>query len=199
MYRFLAVALAIVLSGCFSAYYEKHVKGNEKSPLFKVPVDSKFVLNQELTVKPKRKWVHFQNAKILRRQDVNRYIPYCALELHTKKDIAQRVTPDRFVVHKVFHEDIFYVAQGERVQVAQLDQSNGQTYQAIAMVMELFSEKQPDVLKLICVEWGLPQDIAYITIRMIRRILSDIFILELADASARPGPRIRRESPGPGY
>ena len=191
MQRYLVIALAVLLSGC-QAYYEKHVLGNEKSPVFQVPVDSTFTLHRALTVSPHRKRVYFQNATIVRRQDVNEYHTYCGLELHTEKGITQRVNPDKFVVRKVYQDHIFYVAQGERLHVAQRDNSNGEGYRAVAMVMELLSQQQPDVVKMLCVEWGMPQDIAYITIARIRQILGDILTLDLATASRKPGPKVRR-------
>lgn len=204
MPRSISVILVLFLSGCavLSDFHQRQ-QGNENSTYYTVAVESKLVLNRRLTVPAKKNRLYFQHAQILAFEDVNEFQPYCALHLHTKKDVPQAINPDEFVVHKVFQEHLFHLAGfpiGSPIRLAQLeDRDGGMTYEVVATVMDLLSEGQPDVLRMTCAAWGLPQDISNLTIQKIRQSLGDIFTLQLANKSVEPSRKIRRESEGSGY
>ncbi|NIO40864.1 MAG: hypothetical protein GTO41_12185 [Burkholderiales bacterium] len=54
--------------------------------------------------------------------------------------------------------------------------------------MELHSETQPDVVRMTCARWGVPQELSNVTVAGIRKSLGDIVTLELADARASVAP-----------
>ncbi len=172
-----AFAAVAFLTACAN-YYARHIYGNEESPGFKVPVDSRFVLTRSLTVPAGSDRIFFQGGRLSRWYEVNLHLPYCVLKLHAKKDVPQIVHPDTFVVQKAFWETVYQLAA---LQLAQLWPEDGMMdYRVVVLVMELYSERQPDVRRLTCGEWGLPRDIANITVSMIRRLLAEWFTLELA-------------------
>ncbi|MFQ6022174.1 MAG: hypothetical protein ACE5NW_05580 [Acidiferrobacterales bacterium] len=202
MMRFATLALMIiVLAGCQAfTNFNQRFYGNEESPYFSVSVDSTLVLKQELTVPAKNASVWFQRGRAVTQfYEVHKYNPYCRLTLDTKRDVPQTIQPDEFVIRRVGQRDEFTV-DGGFIQVAEIPRDGGfEAFQVKATRMELRSESQPDVVRLTCASWGLPQDMSHVTIREIRQTLGDIFALQLFTRSAGATPRIRRESEGSSY
>ncbi|MFQ5993918.1 MAG: hypothetical protein ACE5K1_02390 [Acidiferrobacterales bacterium] len=189
---------ALLVSGCQN-FYQEHVFGNENTPYFKVPVGSKFTLKRELSVPAKSDSVYFQQQEIRLWYNVNIWLAYCVLKTHTKKDVPQTIKPDTFVVQKVYW-DWYYQLALAPIQVAQMDRDGGiMEYRVVTMVMELFSESQPDVVKLICGQWDFDPDMPHMSIRIMRHELKDVFSLEVAlkqDTLVQPR---RRQTQGSEY
>ena len=116
-------------------------------------------------------------------QDTNEYLAYCALQTRTRKDTAQTIKPDEFVVEKNHRQTIYQLALGKPLVLAQMDGGGGGVmgYRVLVTVMELLSTSQPDVTRLTCGKWDLPPDVPHITIRDKREELGNIFRLVLAD------------------
>jgi hypothetical protein len=141
-----ACALLILwLAGCQGSLVQ--IEGDENSRDFRIPVDSKLVLQQDLWVPARSDRLYFQKGKVLLFQNVNEYLPYCALSLY--------------------------------VMVAGLTPGGGMTYQVVAILLELRSVKQPDIIRMTCANRGLPQDLAHLTLGQMRESLGDIFLLEM--------------------
>lgn len=196
--RHLAAFVGIVLTACQPVYL-KDGTPNENSPHFDVPVDSRLVLNRELTVPQHQRYLYFQHGRAMNFQDVNQYLPYCAIELHTKRSTPQSIKPDTFAIHKVDRRYQYSLARAA-LEVAQIrDRGNGDPWSVIATLLELSSEKQQDVIRLVCAHWGVPQNMSYLTVADIRRSLGELFTLQLAQPGAKPPAPARRERERPGY
>ncbi len=78
----------------------------------------------------------------------------------------------------MYRQYLFDLAMGP-VMVAELTPGGGLTNQVIATLLELRSVQQPDVVRMTCANWGIPQDLAHLTLGQIRESLGDIFVLEL--------------------
>lgn len=174
-----ALLLVALLAACETAY--KDGLPNERSAEFQVPVDSKLVLRRNLEIEPGQASAHLQDGKLLPWYHVNQYAPYCALALQARRDVAQSVGPDDFVVRKVSQRFLFTLAQARPVRT-QRERSDAMTYEVLATVMQLHSARQPEVRALTCASWGLPQGGSYLTVEQIRRALGAYFTLELAVA-----------------
>jgi hypothetical protein len=165
---------------------------NEASPYFTVPVDSRLVLRQAVTVPAGDDHVFFQRGRAMRWNEVNIYGTYCSLRLAVRRDIPQTINPDEFVVRKVSQERRFRLAHAPasgRIQVAALGRTSvaaidtedsGFTYEVLATVMSLQSSRQPDVSELACADWSTPQGVTPISVRRIRQALGDRIELQLA-------------------
>ena len=176
------VVVGVFLAGCLG-YYDRHIYGNEKSPYFKVPVDSRLALDQELIIPANTDRIYFQHGQVRSFQDTNEYLAYCALQMRTRKDTAQTVRPDEFVVEKSYRQTIYQLALGEPLLLAQVGGGGDgvMEYRVMVTIMELLSTSQPDVIRLTCGKWDLPPDAPHITIRDMREELGNIFRLVLAD------------------
>ena len=171
------LAVVAFLAGCQS-FYRDHIHGNENSPYFSMPIESRVVLKQELEIPTRSDRVFFQGGKIVPIRQVNRYLPYCHLEMDVWKERPQRVDPDSFVVRRVYDELRFQLAV-HHVRLAQLDRG-GNDFQVLAKVHELASERQPEVRFLVCADWGPIPDSERVTISTMREQLGGYFELQLA-------------------
>jgi hypothetical protein len=191
MKHIVVILFAAVLAACQPAF----INGvpNEASPYFTVPLDSKLVLRQALTVPAGEGSVYFQRGRVVRWSEVNVYGTYCSLKLSTKSSAPQTISPDELVVRRVSEERRFRLTRSSpRVQVAALGRipvasidtdDSGFTYEVLATVMQLQSARQSDVTEMACADWSTPQGITPISVRKIRQTLGDWFDLRLAPVS----------------
>lgn len=183
--------LVALLAACETAY--KDGVANERSPWFFVPVGSKLVLHRNIEIPSGQGSAYLQDGKLLPWYHVNQYAPYCALARQAPQDVAQRVSPDDFAVRRISQRSLFTLAAtqaGALRHAATMDRdSNGMTYEVLATVMDIQSERQPEVRALICASWCLPQGLTCLTVENIRRALGSYFTLQLnlqGAASAMP-------------
>jgi hypothetical protein len=181
--RIILLICAMLLVGCQPAYL-KDGRPNENSPYFEVPVESKFVLQQKLTIPPYSRHIFFQHGQAMPFYEVNEFIHYCALTLHAQRKVPQIVKPDTFVVIRVYREYLYQLASAAVMLAQAVNSEDGETWHVLATQMELQSKNQPDVVRMTCAGWGLPQELSNVTVADIRRSLGDIVTLELADISA---------------
>ena len=168
--------LIIWLTGCQGSLLQ--MEADENSRYFRIPVDSKLILQQALVVPARSDRLYFQKGRVSQFQYVNEYLPYCALSLYAKKDAEYRIAPDTFIVRKMHRQHLFDLAMAPPL-FAQLEPGGGMTYQVVATLMEIRSVKQPDVIRMTCANWGIPQDIAHLTLGQMREALGDWFLLKL--------------------
>ena len=176
------ILVGLLISGCSTSGQNPRWYGNESSSNFRVPVDSELVLNRELIVVPRSQRVFFQRGRVLaRHHEVNRYQPWCVLRLDRRRDVEVRITPDEFAIRDVRRQYLNRVALLGPIQVAQRRRTGtSAAYEVFASLMELRSERQPDVANLACTRWRRPTNSFHVTIRNIRETLGDVFSLELA-------------------
>ncbi len=203
MGRLIIIALAVLLTSCHG-YYQKHVYGNEESPYFFVPVDSSVELKTPVTIPADTDHVFFQDSKVKTVHEVNRYLPYCELQVSAARSAAQTIQPGEFVVFKVYQLRRNYLVQrggfvrtGTGLTGMRDDADGSEDFELVVTVLELYSEQQPHVDRVLCAEWGLPQDMSFVTIRMIREQLAGYMDLKLytggepASRTPIPAERLR--------
>jgi hypothetical protein len=197
--RVILLISIMLLVSCQPAYL-KDGRPNEDSPYFEVPVDSKLVLNQTLTVPAYARNVFFQRGQVLPFYYVNEFIDYCALTVYAQKQVPQTIKPDTFVVTKVYREYLYQLAQASLMVAQAFQDDDGESWYVLATQMELQAKNQSDVIRLTCAAWGLPQDISNVTVAGIRKSLGQIATLELADIKAphtgATGGQPRRQDSG---
>lgn len=189
MQIFSILLLATLVTGCHG-YYQSHIYGNENSPYFQVPVDSMLVLTKPVTIPANTEHVFFQNNKLTPIRDVNRYLPYCEIQVSAARSSEQIIEPDEFIIFKVYQLNKFQLAKGGSfVRAGMKDDADGEDFEVVATVMELYSERQPHVRRLLCAAWGLPQSMSFVTVRMIREQLTGYFDLRL-QMGDQPAPKV---------
>lgn len=184
MYRKIitCAALAALLSSCQTPSY----RGNENSPYYVVPTGSRLTLSQALTIPPGELAVYMQNGRVLRNAEVLHDSPFCKFELYGLSGAARTVQPDEMVITRSAQARSRGVAAlpAPRTVAALGDfmlASNGDlpSIEAFSTQMDLRSDKQPDVFRLTCAQWGLPGEVQHVTVSDMRRTLTGLFTLRL--------------------
>jgi hypothetical protein len=179
--------LVALLAACETAY--KDGVPNERSTAFWVPVGSKLVLHRSMDIAPYQHAAYLQDGKLLPWYEVNQYATYCALGVQAPLEAAKRVSPDEFLVRGLSHPSLFMLAAAPLMHAAIGPDREGMTYEVVATVMAIQSDRQPEVRTLTCASWGLPQGMTYVTVERIRRTLGAYMTLELApQGAATPMP-----------
>lgn len=178
----LALAAALALPACQTSFED-----NENSPYYVLPPGTRLILNQTLTIPAEQVAVWLQDGRVVPANDANMYYPHCKLELRRRLATVQTVAPDEFVVTRVTRSLLHSVhapATGKRWLVAagfgiNLGGGDGPSIQTFATRMDLGSDRQPEVLRLTCGQWGYPHEGRHVNIGEIRGALRTIFALRI--------------------
>ncbi len=182
--RFLRLTvLTIALCGCQTTSY----LGNENSPYYVVPTGSRLTLERDLPIPAEQLAAYIQNGRVLSNGEVQHLYPYCKFELYHLAQTARTAQPDEIVVTKTTQE----MSQGAIAQAVPLQLARsffglriasdggaaGPSIHSFSTRMDLRSEKQPDIFRLSCAQWGYPGIDRHVTISEIRRTLAGVFTL----------------------
>jgi hypothetical protein len=177
------VSAAVLLASCQTLSYD----GNENSPYFVVPAGSRLTLTQALTIAPDQVGLFLQDGRVTPFAEIRKYYPHCKFELYRRVAEARTVSPDAFTISRPLQEETHSVSNAlpmyARVSLlirADADIDGGPSIRSYATRMNLRSEKQPEVFRLSCGQWGHPPDTTHVTIAEMRRALGSVFELELA-------------------
>ena len=171
------VSVLIVLSAC-SVYQTD----DEGSTYYAVPVGSRIVLNQEVTIAGDQVATYAQNGELMSYGAVNKYYPNCKFEIYTMSEQPRTVAADTFEIIRVVDE-IESSSVQESTQLAvrdtalvygMLDRSYIFNY---ATMMYLRSEKQKDVYRMTCQLWDDLNQGRHLTIAQMRKAMGEVFTL----------------------
>jgi len=166
--------LCLLLSACQTAG-----PLDEDSRYQVLPIGSRLVLKQELTIPAHNAGVVLQGGRVVSGgQGVNQYHPHCRLEVRDVRETVQTVAADEFVVRRARYETQTVALPG-LMKAARLYAGDGPGFLIFRTVLDLRSERQPHVRWLTCQQWGDPTLDQHVTIREIRQTLGEIFMLQL--------------------
>ncbi|NOX44046.1 MAG: hypothetical protein GXP19_09985 [Gammaproteobacteria bacterium] len=171
MKKIFVLALAMLLASCQSMY---GTYGS--SPFSELPVNSTLTLNHKLVIPSGLAAAYIQDGRVILDSQVRVWQPNCKFEIRTIKDIPQIIKPDRFNITR-FNLDTNLVSSNviQLVSVGMLSvDGGGATAEIYITEMFLYSEKQPDVLRLSCQYWEDPQDGNYLSLLQVKNTLGDI-------------------------
>ena len=161
----LLLTLPLLFSSC-----QSRGETDENSPYFVIPIGSRLVLHQSVTIPAFAAASYLQGGQWLPWPQVSRYHPHCKFELRQPKDLPQIVMADEFVV----------IRTGEETETQE-------GLQIHARVLELHSERQPQVWRLSCAIWQTPATGRPVSGRELHQALGNIFTLELAGRVSAAG------------
>lgn len=94
--RLIPVISLVFLSACQSWH-----DSSENSPFYPIPVGSRLILKQPLSIPADRASVYIQRGRIVPYNGRDTYYANCEFELYTLKPVERTVDPDEFTVSKV--------------------------------------------------------------------------------------------------
>ena len=103
---------------------------------------------------------------------------------------SRTVTPDEILITRTVQQETHgaYTSIAGPVRVAALSlrlaqlgggEGGAPPLQSFSTRMDLRSEKQPEIFRLTCAQWGFPGQDRHVTIAEIRRTLDGVFALQL--------------------
>ena len=173
----LLLIAVVVLGGCQSTSAR-----DEASPFYVPPAGSRLVLQKTLTIPADTVGVIIQGGRAVSHRDVDQYYPHCRLEVRDRRDTAQTVNPDDFLVRRV-RRDVEVVSNPRVGPVVRV--GHGPSFFIYRTIFDLESPRQPSVRTLVCQYWGDPALNDHLSIREIRRALGETMRLELPAADVR--------------
>lgn len=174
MSRWWLSVACVVLAGCQST-----VVLTDDSRMFDAGPGSSLKLNQYVQIPPNRARVHFQNGAPLPADQLDKFKPWCELEIKTLKDTTQTLAPDQFAITKIVNDAQFIEQNldiGRGVAVF-----GGAAYDLVpyASLMYVSSQNQPDVLRLICVRKARAATQGYPNLSEMRAVLGQFITLDI--------------------
>ena len=155
---------------------------DENSPFDVLPSGSRLVLKQELTIPAHTAGVLLQGGRVVSGQDVNQYHPHCRLEVHDVRETAQTVATDEFVVRRARQESQTVARSG--LMKAEFRKPGGISFYVFRTILDLRSERQPQVRWLTCQQWADPALGQHVTIREMRAALGEIITIQIPSSAA---------------
>jgi hypothetical protein len=168
-----ALCALVLVTGCASS-----VKYDTSTFVTLPRVGTLIKLNRELAGRSGAR-IFLQYGHQLSFREVAKLDPYCQFYVHRPSSELRKpllIAPDTFVVHRVYRLREFVssgavqVADGAAAGRAFRDRSE----RTMSTVMEVVSDKQPAVTRLICSRWADPQPMHYLSIDEIVMSLGEI-------------------------
>ncbi len=147
--------------------------------LYSVPVGSVLELEQDFPIKAHTARSFMQAGRIVQEHELNIYYPHCSLLTNTLQDYDRIIKPTRFDIYRVVDDEEHarrYVQYAARL--IGFD-SDGPTIIGQSSYYYLRSADAPDVRSLICIQWGSPESVKYLSINQVRAVLGSIFTLHI--------------------
>lgn len=166
--------LCLLLSACQSTG-----PLDENSPFHVLPSGSRLVLKQELTIPAHSAGIRLQGGRVVSDKDINLYHPHCRLEVHDVRETTQTVTADEFVVRRARQESHTVALPGLKKAGLRRSGTSSPSYFVFRTILDLRSERQPQVRWLTCQQWADPAFGQHVTIREMRATLGGIITLQL--------------------
>ena len=147
--------------------------------LYSVPVGSVLQLIQDFPIKARTARSFMQGGRIVQERELNIYYPHCSLLTNTLQDYDRTIKPTRFEIYRVVDDEEHarrYVQYAARLIGFG---SDGPSIIGQSSYYYLRSADEPDVRSLICLQWGSPESVKYLSINQVRAVLGDIFTLHI--------------------
>ena len=153
--------------------------GKNDSSLELPPANSRLVLNQALTIQPGTARVAMQGGRVMSGNDINRYHPYCRLEVQKVAEVPQTVNPGEFVIRRAYQESNTVQAGGLRYTAGRVGFYDGSPSFLIFRTVFVLASQQPQVRWMVCEQWGDVVMGRNLTLQEIRNALGEIVTLSL--------------------
>jgi hypothetical protein len=188
---FTLLFIMLVLTGC-----QTNTTRSPWASRGTIPSGSTIHLLQPLTVPARDNQVFIQNGEAAYSKGItygyDQYYPFCYFELHGLAEGPRTIEKDTFVIQRVYVDETEFVRSkpvkvASLVQVASSDDPGGGIRLIVqTTVMELHSDNQPSVRRLVCAGGFDFESFAQLpTIKDVNDVLQGIARLE----TAVPGPQ----------
>ncbi len=171
--------MTLIITACTGGGY------SESSPYFNIPAGTKIIVKQKLKILPNTGRVYLQYGKVVSPSDRDQYEYNCWFLSWKIKETVQTIEPGTFTVTNTRHTDFLVKSlYDRRLMLASSNEkfnlvSGAATATEYTTELSIFSEKQPDIRRLVCSYWGDPGYGKQITVPEMRAVLGDIVKIKI--------------------
>lgn len=170
----LLIILTLLISSCSNELVKDH-----DSFAYSVPIGSKLILNQEITIHANLARTFFQNGNEIKERDINIYFPHCSITTNTLVDNDRTIKPAAFEIYKIRDKEEHVSRNIQYASLSLMVSADGPTITGLTSYYYLRSTLEQDIRTLECAQWDTPTDNRYLSINQIKKSLGDIFTLQL--------------------
>ena len=171
---FIVSAAVLGISGCAAINEPDY-----SSPYTTPRVGTIIKLNQELSARNGVR-IYLQDGLQLTWIELEKQHPYCQFYVLRKPDDLRKpltIEPDTFTVESVFRRKDSVAVDGIQLAMnggGESEVDRGSSQRTMSTYMELSSENQPNVTRLICSRWEDPQSRFHVSVEQIVQSLGDV-------------------------
>lgn len=161
--------VVLILAGCASTV---HYSSPDATPL----VGGTIQLKQELSARAGAR-IYIQYGRVMGWTELTVLEPYCQFYvLRTAQELRQPlvIKPDTFVIERVFRKIDLTAVEGLQLALGAIWYLHDLSQRTMSTYIELSSDAQPNVLRLICSRWADPVYWNHVSIEEIIDTLGEI-------------------------
>lgn len=159
-----------------------------------LPVGSTLQLTMPLNIPADRSYIYIANGKVAPLKNYNTvdiYEPYCVFGFDKESPQHRQIMPDNFEVTRIIEVDDYIAAihynkiapahsrkVGLVKPVVFASDDAGPGIVMSATIISLYSDKQPDVKKIICGHWDDPHIVEPLTLKELLTALGDLIVIK---------------------
>ena len=170
----LFIPFLLVISSCSTEIVIDH-----DSYKYSVPVGSKLILNQKITIAANQGRTFFQNGKELKNKDVDIYYPHCSITTHKIVNSERVIHADSFEIYKIIDDEEYAQRNVYYASIFFMADNYGPSITGLVSYYYLRSKAKQDIRTLECLQWNSPGDNKYLSINEVKIALGNIFTLQL--------------------
>ena len=170
----LVSTFAVLLTACQVMVQYHQMPFNELLP------GSKLVLTQKAVIPSGLAAFYLQDGEVILENNIRVRQPHCKFEVNTLSEIPQTIRPDEFEITRFFidtdyvmSEKIFFAGIGIGGGIGG-GSDGGPIAEIYTIQMYLYSQRQPDVLRVSCLHWEDPQDGQHLTFEQVKQAVGGI-------------------------
>lgn len=155
------------------------------SPYYRIPMGSKLILKQTLTIPPNAGRVYIQYGKVVTAKEKDDFYPHCWFLSWKVLSTAQVIKPDTFTITKSEkREDMVSRRSVQRFAMNGLlamgmYSDGGPMALVYSTQMHIHSDRQPNIRRFACSYWENPDDAKHLTVAEMQKTLGKIAQIQL--------------------
>jgi len=139
------------------------------------------IVNQALVIKENDARVSIQNGRTQAYSRLDHYYPHCWFISLKREATPQIIQPDTFKIVKIRHVYEYVRNLKGGYMFSAFLSSAGLTAVSYTTEINLYSEKQKNITRLLCSHWEDPEDAEHLTVAQIKKTLGTLVSISLKD------------------
>lgn len=178
MHKLFTLLIVATFTGCAVGPYPV------SSPYYRIPVGSRLILKQPLTISANTARVYIQYGKVITQKENDQYYAHCWFLSRKVLNTAQTINPTTFFVTNTqkYEDDVLLKSSNLFASLrinAGMSHGGSLTAMEYSTELTITSDSAPDIFKFVCNRWEDPVDAWHLTVSQIQETLGEIAEIQL--------------------